>query len=134
MPKFTAEKGKLEGVLLITPTFFTDHRGFFAETYNALDFKELGITDNFIQDSHSHSVKNVLRGLHFQLAPYATSKLIRCFNGEIFDVAVDLRPDSPTFKQWEGFTLSSENRNMLYIDRKSTRLNSSHQIISYAVF
>lgn len=113
--KFTLEKGKLDGVYLISPRIFEDNRGFFGETYNEVDFAPLGITDKFVQDSHSHSRKNVLRGLHFQLPPHATSKLIRCFSGEILDVAVDLRPSSRTFKQWEMFTLSGDNKKMLYI-------------------
>jgi dTDP-4-dehydrorhamnose 3,5-epimerase len=116
MPKFAVEKGKkLTEVLLITPTIHTDNRGFFVETYNTIDFKEFGTTDHFIQDGYSHSTKNVLRGLHFQLPPCATSKLVCCFSGEVFDVAVDLRPDSPTFKQWEGFSLSGDSKKMLYI-------------------
>src|SRR4051812_27331132 len=105
MGKFIVEKGKLEGIIALTPAVYVDNRGFFAETYNEKDFAEAGIKDHFVQDNHSHSMRNVLRGMHFQTAPFLTNKLFRCFAGEIFDVVVDLRPSSPTFKQWEGFTL-----------------------------
>ena len=115
MGKYEVKKGIIEGVLLLTPTVYKDNRGFFTETYNEKDFREIGIVDRFVQDNNSRSKKDVVRGLHFQYPPKATNKLFRCFFGEIYDVVVDLRPHSPTYKQWEAFTLSAENMNMLYI-------------------
>jgi dTDP-4-dehydrorhamnose 3,5-epimerase len=113
--KFTAIKTSFEGPLLITPTAFEDARGFFMESYNEAEFKEIGIVDHFVQDNHSHSTKGVLRGMHFQSAPHPVAKLVRCVSGEVFDVIVDMRPESPTFKKWEGFTLSAENKKTLYV-------------------
>lgn len=106
---------KIPGVVLVEPRVFKDERGFFLESYKASDFKANGINDDFFQDNHSCSTKNVLRGLHFQKPPKEQAKLVRCTRGSIFDVAVDIRPDSPTFKQWVGVELSEENKKMLYI-------------------
>lgn len=106
---------KLNGVVLIEPTVFPDDRGYFMETYNAKELEKAGIKDVFVQDNQSRSIRGVLRGLHFQKQPHPTSKLVRCVNGEIFDVVVDLRPNSPTFKQWAGFVLSGENKRILYV-------------------
>lgn len=105
----------IEGVILIRPKVFYDDRGFFMETYTKRDFVENGIKDEFVQDNHSWSIKNTLRGLHFQKEPYAQSKLVRCISGEILDVAVDIRKDSRTFGKHVKVKLSSENKEMLYI-------------------
>ena len=105
----------LKGLFLIKPKVYYDERGFFMETYTKKDFEEHGIRDNFVQDNHSFSIKNTLRGLHFQKKPYAQSKLVRCISGEIMDVAVDLRKNSGTFGKFAKVILSSENKNMLYI-------------------
>ena len=104
-------------VILITPRVFTDERGFFIETYQKDDFAKAGITDEFVQQNHSKSVKGVLRGLHYQKEPYAQAKLVRCIKGEIFDVAVDIRKNSSTFSKYVSAVLSEENKNMLYIPR-----------------
>lgn len=107
-------KTDLPGVLLIEPRVFEDARGFFLETYNARDFRGAGITEEFVQDNHSHSRRGVLRGLHYQLAS-PQGKLVRAVNGEIFDVAVDLRRDSRHFGKWVGFFLSGNNRRIAWI-------------------
>ena len=106
---------EIPGVKLIKPTVFSDERGFFMENYKRNDFIEAGIEDNFFQDNHSSSSKNVLRGLHYQLPPFAQSKIVRCIRGEIFDVAVDIRKGSPTFGKYASVLLSEENKSMLYI-------------------
>ncbi len=113
MFKFT--KTEIPGVILVEPKIFEDDRGFFCETYKKSEFSANGITDEFVQDNHSKSKKNVLRGLHYQTGPYAQSKLVRCIKGKIFDVAVDIRRDSPAYLKWVGFVLSEENKNQLYI-------------------
>lgn len=105
----------LPGLVVIDPQVFPDDRGVFFETYHQQKFAEHGITDSFVQDNHSVSVKNTIRGLHYQLPPHAQSKLVRVIAGEVYDVAVDLRKDSPTFKQWYGIHLSAENKKMLYV-------------------
>ncbi|HPT65753.1 MAG TPA: dTDP-4-dehydrorhamnose 3,5-epimerase [Candidatus Woesebacteria bacterium] len=115
MPEFI--KTKIEGLIIVKPTVFTDDRGFFMETYSKKIFAENGIDVEFVQDNHSQSTKGVLRGLHFQKPPFSQDKLIRCTRGEVFDVAVDLRSNSPTFGQWEGVTLSAENKNMFFIPK-----------------
>lgn len=102
-------------VVLVKPQVFGDSRGFFMESYQKSAFHEAGITVDFVQDNHSKSSKGVLRGLHFQNPPYAQGKLVRCSKGEIFDVAVDIRKNSPTFGKWVGVLLSEENKEMLYI-------------------
>lgn len=108
------DKCKLDGVLLVTPQVFGDERGFFMETYNQQKAKEFGLPTNFVQDNHSKSTKGVLRGLHYQ-SPQWQGKLVRVISGEIFDVAVDIRHGSPTFGEWVGFTLNSENKQQLYV-------------------
>lgn len=105
---------KLEGVLLVTPQVFGDERGFFMETYNQSKAAELGLPISFVQDNHSKSSYGVLRGLHFQ-NPQWQGKLVRVVQGEIFDVAVDIRADSPTFGEWVGFLLNDENKQQLYV-------------------
>src|SRR5438309_8196629 len=104
----------LPGVLLLEPSVFTDSRGFFLESYNKQTMAKLGIVDEFVQDNHSFSLRNVLRGLHYQIR-HAQGKLVRAVSGEVFDVAVDLRRRSPTFGRWLGETLSGENKRMLWI-------------------
>ncbi len=104
----------LSGVLLIEPRVFEDDRGFFMETFNADDFANAGLPVNFVQDNHSRSSQNVLRGLHYQY-PQWQGKLVRTILGEIFDVAVDIRRDSPTYGEWYGATLSDANKLQLYI-------------------
>jgi dTDP-4-dehydrorhamnose 3,5-epimerase len=106
----------LPGVLCIEPKVFGDARGFFHESYNQRVFRELtGVDAVFVQDNHSRSIKNVLRGLHHQLPPKAQGKLVRVVLGEVFDVAVDIRADSPTFGRWAGQSLSAENKRQLWI-------------------
>ncbi|MGC8777273.1 MAG: dTDP-4-dehydrorhamnose 3,5-epimerase [Candidatus Caldatribacteriaceae bacterium] len=112
--KFRLLTTPLEGVVLIEPTLFEDERGFFMETYSFRDFQELGLGVTFVQDNHSFSRKGVLRGLHFQ-REHPQGKLLRVVRGAIFDVAVDIRQNSPTFGKWYGVELSAENRRQLYI-------------------
>ncbi len=112
---FSFTKTELDGVILVEPVVFEDERGFFLETYKASEFKANGIDADFLQDNHSRSTKGVLRGLHFQKPPKAQAKLVRCIQGKIFDVAVDIRADSKNFRKWTGFELSEENKKMLYI-------------------
>ncbi|EEX3745584.1 dTDP-4-dehydrorhamnose 3,5-epimerase, partial [Escherichia coli] len=107
---------KLDGLLVIEPTVYEDERGFFYESYNEKKFMEtIGASIKFVQDNHSKSSKGVLRGLHFQKNPYEQGKLVRCIRGEVYDVAVDIRKDSPTFGQWFGVNLSDENKKQLWI-------------------
>jgi dTDP-4-dehydrorhamnose 3,5-epimerase len=106
----------LQGLFLIEPILFSDDRGFFFESFNQRLFNEAtGLTPNFAQDNQSKSVKNVLRGLHYQLPPKAQGKLVRVLSGEILDVAVDIRRDSPTFGQHISIILSAENKQQLWI-------------------
>jgi dTDP-4-dehydrorhamnose 3,5-epimerase len=105
----------LKGVVVIQPRKFGDDRGFFMETYKKSDFAAAGITEEFCQDNHSFSSKGVLRGLHFQSAPHAQGKLLRVVKGAVWDVAVDLLPGSPSFRQYFGIELTEENGTMLYI-------------------
>lgn len=103
-------------VVLFEPKIFEDERGFFYESFNQQIFDEtLGFSPIFVQDNHSKSQKNVLRGMHYQLPPHAQGKLVRVIQGEVFDVAVDIRKNSTTFGQWVGETLSAENRRQLWI-------------------
>ena len=103
-------------VLLIEPQVFGDDRGFFYESFNQNKFEAaLGHKINFVQDNHSKSVKGVLRGLHYQLTPKAQGKLVRVIQGEVFDVAVDLRQSSPTFGKWVGAIISADNKKQLWI-------------------
>lgn len=112
---FEFERFPIEGPVLVTPRVFPDDRGFFLETYKKSDFVNNGIDAEFIQDNHSKSVKGVLRGLHYQIHPSAQGKLVRCIQGEILDITVDIRKSSPTFGKWVAERLSAENRKMLYI-------------------
>lgn len=103
-------------VLCIEPKVFGDARGFFFESFNRQSFKQAtGLEVDFVQDNHSRSVRHVLRGLHYQLPPRAQGKLVRIVVGEVFDVAVDIRPESATFGTWVGETLSAENKRQLWI-------------------
>ena len=108
------ENTPLEGVLLLIPRVFGDDRGFFMETFNEKTAAEIGLPTEFVQDNHSYSQHGVLRGLHYQY-PTWQGKLVRVACGEIFDVAVDIRPGSPTRGQWYGAYLSGENKHQLYI-------------------
>ncbi|CAJ1317929.1 dTDP-4-dehydrorhamnose 3,5-epimerase [Paenibacillus nuruki] len=106
----------LEGAKLIEPVVHGDHRGFFMESYNEKLMHENGIMHNFIQDNHSLSAEpGVLRGMHYQLNPKAQTKLIRVISGSIYDVILDIRKDSPTFGQWQGFILSDANKRQLLV-------------------
>lgn len=110
------EETPLKGLLLLTPRRFEDHRGFFAEIFNARDLLEIGVTTHFVQDNHSVSVAaGTVRGLHFQSPPHGQAKLVRCGQGVLFDVAVDIRRGSPTYGQWFGAELSCENGRQLFI-------------------
>jgi len=103
-------------VILLEPTVFEDDRGFFFESFNQKSFEEVtGLSTIFVQDNHSTSSKGVLRGLHYQLPPKAQGKLLRVTQGEVFDVAVDIRKDSPTFGKWVSEILSAENKRQLWI-------------------
>ncbi len=104
----------LPGVLLIEPTLFGDHRGFFLESYSAARYREAGIDVEFVQDNHSRSSQHVLRGLHFQFH-YPQGKLVRVSRGSVYDVVADVRPGSPHFGQWYGVELSDDNARQLYI-------------------
>ncbi|WJV21044.1 dTDP-4-dehydrorhamnose 3,5-epimerase [Rossellomorea marisflavi] len=108
----------LEGVVVLEPNVFGDHRGWFMETYNEEDLLKSGINIKFVQDNHSFSAtKGTLRGLHYQLDPKAQTKLVRCTRGEIYDVAVDIRKGSPTYGQWFGTELTAENKRQLLIPK-----------------
>ncbi len=112
---FTFEALAIPEIILIKPIIWTDARGYFLEAYKKSEFYANGIEIEFIQDNFSHSVHGVVRGLHYQKHPRAQAKLVRVLNGEIFDVAVDIRKGSPTFGKWVGHRLSAENKHMLYI-------------------
>ena len=106
---------KISGLKLLSPTVFNDERGCFFESYNYETFKSLGIDDVFVQDNQSYSKKNVIRGLHFQVPPFAQAKLVRVIKGAVLDVAVDLRKNSPTYGQHFSVVLSEENLLQFYI-------------------
>ena len=114
MGAFVKISTSLTGVVILEPRVFGDERGFFLESYNERAFAELGIEERFVQDNHSSSRQNVLRGLHYQIK-HAQGKLVRAVEGEILDVAVDLRRSSQTFGGWEAVLLSGENKRMLWI-------------------
>ena len=116
MGKFKRIDTEIDGVCIIEPEVFGDERGYFMETYEKNDFEEIGIKGEFVQDNQSRSKKGVLRGLHFQ-KNHSQAKVVRCIKGEVFDVAVDLRPGSKTYGKWEGVKLSEENKRMFYIPR-----------------
>ena len=106
---------KLNGLLVIDPKVFGDERGYFFESYNEKLFHEAGLALHFVQDNESRSGKGVLRGLHFQYAPYSQGKLVRVVRCAVYDVTVDIRPSSATFGQWDAFELSENNKRMLWI-------------------
>lgn len=114
MGKIKVTPCEIEGLYVIEPTVFKDERGYFVETYNQNDFKEAGLNMVFVQDNQSMSVRGVLRGLHFQ-KEFPQGKLVRVVRGEVFDVAVDLRPASKTYGKWSGVNLSAENKKQFYI-------------------
>ena len=117
MGKFKFTETGIEGMFVVEPTVFEDNRGFFMETFQENDFKEAGYDLKFVQDNQSKSSKGVLRVLHLQLK-YPQGKLVRVIKGEVFDVGVDLRGDSPTYGKWFGAVLSEENKKQLYIPPK----------------
>lgn len=116
MGKFQFLPTSIEGVIIVKPTLFGDKRGYFLETYNEEDFHNNGLCYTFVQDNQSSSTKGVLRGLHFQ-KQHPQAKLVRVLQGEVFDVAVDLRENSPTYGQWVGVVLSSDNKKQLMIPK-----------------
>jgi dTDP-4-dehydrorhamnose 3,5-epimerase len=105
----------LPGVVLVEPEVFSDGRGFFYESYHQRHFEENHLPGVFRQDNHSLSRRGVIRGLHFQREPFAQGKLVQVVRGAVFDVAVDIRPQSSVYRQWIGFKLDAENRSMLFI-------------------
>jgi dTDP-4-dehydrorhamnose 3,5-epimerase len=106
---------RLPEVLVIEPAVHRDERGFFLEVFHAARYRRAGIDVAFVQANHSRSIRGTLRGLHWQAAPHPQAKLIRVVVGEVFDVAVDVRPESPTFGQWVGVTVSAANFRQLYL-------------------
>lgn len=116
MGKFKKNETSIEGVYVIEPTVFGDERGYFMETYSESEFAEIGINNVFVQDNQSKSRKGVLRGLHFQ-KQNSQAKLVRVIKGAVYDVAVDLRPGSPTYGKYEGVMLTEENKKMFMIPR-----------------
>jgi dTDP-4-dehydrorhamnose 3,5-epimerase len=118
MDNFSATRLAISDVILIQPRNFTDHRGYFMETFSRNSFVRLGIDGEFVQDNQSLSLRRgTVRGLHFQLPPHPQAKLVRVVNGAIFDVAVDLRLGSPTFARWCAATLTAEKADQLFIPR-----------------
>lgn len=108
---------ELQGVFFIEPVLYRDDRGYFYESYNSNTFLNLNIEDVFVQDNQSKSIYGVIRGLHFQAEPHGQSKLIRVLEGKIYDVAVDIRSNSPTFGRWMGFFLSADSHQQLYLSK-----------------
>ena len=109
----------IEGVLIVEPEVHGDSRGFFMESWSRRDFEQAGLNYDFVQDNHSSSAqKGTLRGIHFQRGRWSQAKLVRCVKGAVLDVAVDLRPESPTYKQWVAVELSAENKRQLLIPRR----------------
>lgn len=114
----TFTKTKLDGVYIVQPAVFGDRRGFFMESWSQREFEKVGLFYNFVQDNHSSSdVKGTLRGIHFQRGEKAQAKLVRCTQGTVLDIAIDLRPESSTYKQWIAVELSAENKKQLLIPR-----------------
>jgi len=114
LPKFRFIETGIRGLVIVEPTVYSDERGFFMETYSKNEFFQNGIGREFVQDNHSRSSKGVVRGLHFQ-RQYPQGKLVRVIRGRVFDVAVDIRKDSPTYGNWRGVELSQDNKRQLYI-------------------
>lgn len=113
---FLFKETSIKDVFVIEPKKYGDHRGYFMETYKKSDFDQAGLVYDFVQDNQSKSKKGVLRGLHFQ-KNFPQAKLVRCIEGEVFDVCVDLRKDSPTYGKWEGVVLSAEKGNQFMVPR-----------------
>lgn len=107
----------IPGLLIIEPRVFADERGYFFESFSETKFAENGLISNFVQDNESKSHRGVIRGLHYQLAPFAQTKLIRVVRGTVYDVAIDLREASTTFGQWYGLEVSASKKNQLYIPK-----------------
>jgi len=107
-------ESKLDGIVLVEPEVYGDERGFLLESFNDAQWREMGVDVDFVQDNHSRSRGGILRGIHFQTAP-GQAKLVRCSRGRIWDVAVDLRRDSPTYGQWEGYELDDTAHRQLFI-------------------
>jgi len=129
-------KTSIEGLVIIQPKVFEDERGYFMESYKESFIKENFPDIHFIQDNESKSSYGVLRGLHFQKAPYEQTKLVRVIEGEVLDVAVDIRKNSPTFRNWEAFILSGKNKKQLFIPRGFAHgfiVLSNEAILSYKV-
>ena len=123
----------LPGALVIEPGVFPDSRGYFLETYNQKRYQEHGIINEFVQDNLSYSIKNTLRGLHYQY-PHSQAKLVQVLVGEVFDVAVDIRKGSPSFGKWSGIRLSAENKKQFFIPKGFAHgfcVLSDHAIFSY---
>lgn len=114
MGQIKVTKAPIEGLYIIEPKLYSDYRGYFMETYNQNDMAEAGLDMTFVQDNQSMSIKGVLRGLHYQIN-HPQGKLVRVIKGRVFDVAVDLRKESPTYLQWYGVELSEENKKQFYI-------------------
>ena len=107
----------IEGLMVFEPAVFSDERGYFFESYNRRTWEQAGIQCDFVQDNQARSTRGVLRGLHYQSGEMAQAKLVRVVEGEVLDVAVDLRPDSATYGQWYGIRLSAENKKQLFVPR-----------------
>lgn len=116
MGQISVETCDIEGLKVVTPKIFKDERGYFMETYNYMDYRAAGIDTEFVQDNQSSSKRGVLRGLHFQIN-FPQDKLVRVLKGEVYDVAVDLRANSPTFGKWFGVLLSEENKKQFFIPK-----------------
>ncbi|MDR2547035.1 MAG: dTDP-4-dehydrorhamnose 3,5-epimerase [Lachnospiraceae bacterium] len=116
MDKFLVETCDIDGLKIITPRVWGDARGYFMETYHVRDFAAIGIDVHFVQDNQSSSTKGVLRGLHFQKR-HPQDKLVRVISGEVFDVAVDIRPSSPTYGKWHGVVLSAANKKQFFVPK-----------------
>jgi len=116
MPGFLKIDLWLGGAFVLVPRVFYDHRGYFMESYNDRDFRELGLDLHFVQDNESWTEKaGTIRGLHYQISPATQAKLVRCVRGSIFDVIVDIRPESPTFGKWSAVLLNDRNHKMLFV-------------------
>ena len=128
-------KTSIDDLLVIRPDVFKDDRGYFYESYNKERFAKEGLTMTFVQDNESKSSKGVLRGLHFQKPPYAQGKLVRVVKGAVWDVAVDLRKNSPTYGKWESRLLTEENKEMFWIPEGAcgftVTLRQSHTFFGY---
>lgn len=110
-------KTKIPGLLIIEPRVFEDRRGYFFESYNKMVFEQANLNFDFVQDNQSKSGYGVIRGLHYQIEPYAQTKLVRVLSGKIYDVSVDIRRGSPTFGEWIGVELSDENKRQVLVPK-----------------